>query len=466
MTNSFDYDVVIIGGGPGGYVAAIRAAQLKLSVAVIEHDRLGGVCLNLGCIPSKSLIHQATQFSSTAALERMGVTVDRNGFDYRLVHSLSRKTADMLSRGVAYLLKKNGVTVINGTGRIVSPHEVSVNGTERTVTGRNLIIATGSRPRAVAGFGFDEKTILSSNGMLMLEELPARLLILGAGAIGVEFAYIMSCFNVKVHLVEMADHILPLEDEEASEIVRKSLVRRNVMVSVSTKAVAWRSGPDGAEVTLENGSGVKSTVHADRILSVTGRTPNTDDTGLESIGISCERGFIPVGDFCETATKGVYAIGDVVNTPLLAHVASKEGEIAAERIAGVPSARAGIDLHTVPGAIYCEPQIAGFGYTERAAKQHGIDFSRAVFPYRGAGKAVAIEASEGFVKILSDKKDGNIIGAHIVGSQATELVHELLLAKSAGLSAKSVAQLIHAHPTLSETVMEAARAATGLAIHV
>lgn len=465
MTNSFDYDVVIIGGGPGGYVAAIRAAQLKLSVALIENDRLGGVCLNVGCIPSKSLIHQATQFSSATALERMGIAVDRSGFNYRTVHALSRKTADTLCRGVVYLLKKNGVTVITGTGRIASPHEVNVTGVERTVTGRNLIIATGSRPRAVAGFDFDEKSVLSSTGMLMLEELPERLLILGAGAIGVEFAYIMSSFNVKVHLVEMEDRILPLEDDEAAEVVRKSLVRRNVTVSVSTKAVAWRSGPDGAEVTLQNGSGVQSTVHADRILAVTGRTPNTDNIGLENAGISCERGFIPVGDFCETATKGVYAIGDVVNTPLLAHVASKEGEIAAERIAGL-SSTPGIDLHTVPSAIYCEPQIAGFGYTERSATQHGIDFSRAVFPYRGAGKAVAIEASEGFVKILLDKKDGAMIGAHIVGSQATELVHELLLAKSASLSLHSVAQLIHAHPTLSETVMEAARAATGLAIHV
>ena len=462
----FNYDVVIIGGGPGGYVAAIRAAQLKLSVAVIEKEKLGGVCLNVGCIPSKSLIHQAEIFHTASKLEKIGIAVDRSGFDYGKVHTASRKAADTLSKGVAFLLKKNGITVLQGTGVLQSAHEVKIDG-DRAVSGRAVIIATGSRPREIPGFAFDEKTVLSSTGALMLQELPKRLLILGGGAIGIEFAHIMNSFGVEVHLVEMLDRILPIEDDEVTALLRKSMARRGVTVATSTGAVSMRITDDGsAEVVLEEAGGARRTNVYDKVLVVVGRTPNTDGIGLESVGITSERGFIPVGDYNETAVKGIYAIGDVVaTTPLLAHVASKEGEIVAEHIAGHPTA-AKIDVQTVPGAIYCEPQVASFGLNERTAKERTIPYEKAVFPYRGAGKSVAVESSDGFVKLLTAPDSREILGAHIIGSQATELLHELLLAKNAELIPADIASMMHAHPTLSEAVMEAARAAQGWAIHI
>ncbi|MBN1578976.1 MAG: dihydrolipoyl dehydrogenase [Chitinispirillaceae bacterium] len=464
MAESFNYEVVILGAGPGGYVAAIRAAQLKLSVAIIEKEKLGGVCLNVGCIPSKSLIYQAEVFRSAAALEQMGIEVDRSNFDYAKVQAASRKAADTLSKGVAFLLKKNGVTVIPGTGIIQSAHEVKVDGV-RVVTCRNLIIATGSRPREIPGFAFDEKRVLSSTGALMLTQLPKRLLIVGAGAIGIEFAHIMNSFGVTVNLVEMLDRILPLEDDEVTELLRKLLVKRGVTISTSTKAMSMTATGSGADVLLEDAAGKRQTIAVDNILVVTGRTPNTDNIGLENIGISTGRGFIPAGDYGETAVRGVYAIGDVVPTPLLAHVASKEGEVAVEHIAGLsPSPR--IDPTTIPGAIYCEPQIAGFGITERTAKERGITYEKALFPYRGAGKAVAVGAPDGFVKLLTSPGTHDLLGAHIIGREAAELIHELLLAKSAELLPSDIISMIHAHPTLSETIVEAARMVEGRAIHV
>lgn len=461
MSSSFMYDVVILGGGPGGYVAAIRAAQLKLSVAVIECGKLGGVCLNVGCIPSKSLIHQAEVFSSAKELAGLGCTVDTAGFDYAKVFAASRKTADALSKGVAYLLKKNGVTVIAGKGTVVTPHEVHVdNGT--TVTSKNIIIATGSRPRDLQGFAFNGRTVLSSTDALMLDKLPASLLVLGAGAIGVEFAHIMNRFGVAVHLVEFQERILPLEDRDVSDALRKLLMKRGITILTGTKAVEMSEVGSSVKVILEDAAGSRSEVSVDKVLAVTGRTPNTDAIGLENIGITTDRGFIPVNEFGETAVKGVYAIGDVVATPLLAHVASKEGEIAVEHCAGRTTHGAG----TVPGAIYCEPQVASFGLTEQAAELQGLAFVKSVFPYRGAGKSVAIGAPDGFVKLLSEPQTGKLLGAHILGAQATELIHELLLAKTADLPLSVVAGMIHAHPTLSETIMEAARMGGEGAIHV
>ena len=462
--SSYDYDVVILGAGPGGYVAAIRAAQLRLSVAIVEKEKPGGVCLNVGCIPSKSLIHQAEVFHSGSALEKMGVAVDRTGFDYSKVYAASRKAADTLSKGVAFLLKKNGVEVIAGTGMLQSPHEVKIDNS-RTISGKTVIIATGSRPREIPGFKFDETTVLSSTGALMLTELPKKLLIMGGGAIGIEFAHIMNSFGVTVHLVEMMDRILPLEDDEITGLLRKSLQKRGVTIATGTRAVSMNVLPDkGAEVLLEDSAGVQQTETFDKVLVVVGRAPNTDSIGLENLGITTERGFIPVGDYNETSVQGVYAIGDVVATPLLAHVASKEGEIAVEHIAGHETAPR-INPMVIPGAIYCEPQIASFGLNERTAAEQGVAFEKAVFPYRGAGKSVAVEASEGFVKLLTAPDTREILGAHIIGAQATELLHEVLLAKNAELLPEDIATMIHAHPTLSEAVMEAARAAEGWAIH-
>jgi dihydrolipoamide dehydrogenase len=464
MASEFDYDLVILGAGPGGYVAAIRAAQLKLSVAIIEKDKPGGVCLNIGCIPSKSLIHQAELYSSAVDLEKMGIRVDRSAFDYSTVHAASRKAADTLSKGVAFLLKKNGITVISGKGVITARHEVTIDD-EKKITGKNIVIATGSRPREIPGFEFDEERILSSTGALMLKKPPEKMLILGGGAIGIEFAYIMNSFGVSVQVVEMLDRILPNEDEEVTALLTRVMNKKKITVSTATKALSQKITEGGVEVVLENTEGEKNAVMADVVLVVVGRTPNTGGIGLETVGITMEKGYIPVGDFGETSVPGIFAIGDCVPTPLLAHVASKEGEIVVEHIAGL-SPVPKIDPGCIPGAIYCEPQIAGFGLTEQEARRRGISYEKATFPYRGAGKAVAVGKPDGMVKIITAGETRELLGAHIIGAQATELIHELLLGKCSELLPEDIAAMIHAHPTLSEAVMEAARASEGWAIHV
>lgn len=461
---SENFDVAIIGSGPGGYVAAIRAAQLKLKTVVIEKDKVGGVCLNIGCIPSKALVHQAEIFRSISGLEAMGIKVDRSQFDYSRVYSASRKAADTLSKGVSYLLKKNGVTVINGTAELQSSHQLAIDG-QRLINAKSIIIATGSSPRSIPGFEFDEKTVLSSSGILSLQKLPEKLLILGAGAIGTEFAHIMNAFGVQVHLVEMMERILPLEDEEVSNHLRRSFLKRGIEIYTSTKATSVSKSSNGAEVFLEDNSGSKSSLVVDQVLVVTGRVPNTNGIGLEKLGIKTDRGYILTGDYGETSISGVYAIGDVTITPLLAHVASKEGEIAAEHIAGIKTT-AKMDLNTIPAGVYCEPQVGSFGLTEAKAKKDGVNYKAVSFPYKGIGKAVAIENSEGFIKLLFDPGTKEILGAHAIGVEATELIHEILLAKSSELLPEDIADMIHAHPTLSEGVMEVARAALGWAIHV
>jgi len=460
----FDFDVLIMGSGPGGYVAGIRAGQLGLKAAVIERDKVGGVCLNVGCIPSKTLIHQAELYRSLPALKEMGITADVKGFDYTHVFDKSRKAADTLSKGVQFLLKKNKAELIVGDAVLSGKNEVTLKDGKK-VTGKNIIIATGSRPRIIPGFEFDEQKVLSSTGALMLKKLPKKAIILGAGAIGVEFAHVWNSFGVEVHLVEMMERILPLEDAEAVQVLARSFQKRGVQMSTSTKAVSMQKTAGGVSVVIEDKAGARKTLEADLILVVVGRTCNTDGIGLDKVGIVPEKGFIPVGDYNQTKVPGIYAVGDVVATPLLAHVAFKEAEIAVERIAGKsPSPR--IDPLSIPGATYCEPQVASFGLPEWKAVEKGIAFAKASFPYRGAGKSVAVDKTEGFVKIIYDPKTKEILGAHIVGAEATELIHELLLARTAELLPEDIATMIHAHPTLSEAVGESMRAVEGWAIHV
>jgi dihydrolipoamide dehydrogenase len=462
MSTESDYDVVVIGSGPGGYVGAIRAAQLGLKVAVVEKDRPGGVCLNIGCIPSKALIHQASVFAGIEKLEAMGLTVDRSRLDYGAVFRKSRAAAERLSKGVQGLLAKNKVDLIPGTGAIARSGQVSVDG-KQTLRCTNILVATGSRSKEIGGFSVDEEKVLSSTGLLMLEKLPKSILILGAGAIGVEFAYVMNAFGVEVHLVEMMPQLLPLEDAEVVAILARELQKHGVKIATSTKANGMTDKGELIEVALEGRT--RSTVAAEKVLVAVGRTPNTEGLGLAEAGVVLEKGFVKVGDYYLTTAPGIYAVGDVVPTPLLAHLASKEGEIAAEHMAGHPCPR-GVDPLSIPGAIYSEPQLASFGYTEEKAKAAGLSYTKATFPYRGAGKAVAVEKPEGMVKILTDSATKELIGAHIVGADATELIHELLLARTAELLPEDIASMIHAHPTLSEAVMEAMRASEGWAIHI
>ena len=464
MAKTAEYDVIIMGAGPGGYVAGIRAAQLGLKACILEKDTLGGVCLNWGCIPTKSLIHQAGIFHSRFELEKMGLVVDAGAFDYGYVHDRSREAVRSLVTGVEYLLKKNKIDHVQGTARIVSKNRVLLED-QTEITGKNIIIATGSRPLQMKGFEFDEKQVLSSSGILSLKKLPDSLIILGAGAIGCEFAYIMNRFGVKVHLVEMEKHILPIEDTRAVAVLARSFKDNGINISTGARAnnLEKRSGHVTVTLTEENGNSTK--IEAEKVLCVFGRTPNTDTIGLENIGLKTEKGYIPVADYYQTQVEGVYAIGDVVKTPLLAHVASKEGEIVVEYIAG-RAPRPRIDLNEIPSAIYCEPQLASFGLRENQAKEQNIHYKKAMYPYRGVGKAVATGNTAGMVKTLYDPETHEILGAHIVGHNATELIHEILLAKTSGLLPKNIAEMIHAHPTISEAIMEQMRAVDGKPIHM
>jgi dihydrolipoamide dehydrogenase len=462
MATEKTYDIAFLGGGPAGYVGAIRASQLGLSACVVEKDKPGGVCLNIGCIPSKALINQAESFLEIPHLESLGVKVDTSGFTYRGAFGKSRQAADSLSKGVNFLLKKNNVDLVSGTGKITGTNQISVeDGT--VISAKNIVVAAGSRPIELPPFPFDEETVLSSNGALMLEELPESLLILGGGVIGCEFAHIMNAFGVKVTIVEMLDRILPMEDPDTADVLARAFKKRKIGMLVGTKAVSFEKSDTGIKLTIEK-DGAQTVEEAAKLLVVVGRRPNTEDLGLEALGIELERGFVPVGDFYETSVSGLFAVGDVVATPLLAHVASKEAEIAVEHIAGEET-QPRIDPTTIPSAVYTDPQVAGFGLNSETAKAAGINCETVSFPFRGVGKAVAVEKPEGLVKILFNPESKEILGAQIAGAEATELVHELLLAKVAELLPEDIATMIHAHPTLSEGVMEAARAAEGWAIH-
>ncbi|OHD21370.1 MAG: dihydrolipoyl dehydrogenase [Spirochaetes bacterium GWB1_59_5] len=491
-----EYDVAIIGAGPGGYVAAIRAAQLGLKACVIEKDKPGGVCLNVGCIPSKSLIHQAGVVAGAQALRALGAQVDLSGLDYGKAYEASRRAAERLSKGVQFLLKKNKVDYRAGTARFASAREVLIDGAS-PVRAKAFIIATGSRPRTLAGFDFDERTVLSSTGVLMLGSVPKRAVILGAGAIGMELGYVWNAFGAELTIVEALDRVLPIEDAEAAAVVRKAFEARGVTFITGALATGFERVAGGSGEARDSGgnaasqqsnpaairialapakpgapeaSAVPASVEADAVLVAVGRVPNSGGLGLEELGIQLERGFIHTGDWYETSAVGIYAIGDVVATPLLAHVASKEGEIAVERIAhllkGTPlPAERRVDLSVVPSAVYCEPELASFGLSAEKAATSGVRHAVYSFPFRAVGKAVAIERPEGLAKVVHDPVTGEILGATIVGERATDLIHELLLARKAELTIEDVADLMHAHPTMAEAVMEAAKGSLGRAVH-
>lgn len=460
-----DRDLIIIGAGPGGYVAAVRAAQLGLNTTVIEKDAPGGVCLNWGCIPSKNLIHQAEVFHCLAEMESVGVAVDRSSLDYGAVQASSRGVVKTLTNGVAGLLKRNKVEYINGTARITGKGQVTIDD-QQTLSARNILVATGSRPMAVPGFEFDEQRVLSSTGILALTELPESLLILGAGAIGCEFAYVMNSFGVEVTLVEALDHILPTEDFESCAVLDKSFRQSGIDVRVKTRAGKLDKQADSVTATLVAEDGSEETVTASKALVVFGRTPNTAGLGLVEMGVGLDdRGYVQVGDYCQSGAAGIYAIGDITRTPALAHVASAEGEMAVEHMAGHQPPRKVVDEALVPSAIYCEPQVAGFGLREDQALRDGTAVKKSVFHYQGAGKTIAVGKPTGLVKVLCDVDTDEILGAHIVGHNATELLHELLLAKSAELLPEDIGTMIHAHPTIAETVMEVMRGVNGKPIH-
>jgi dihydrolipoamide dehydrogenase len=471
-----DYDVVLIGGGPGGYVAAVRAAQLGLHVALVEKEALGGVCLNWGCIPTKALLRNAEVISLLDQGKEYGFSLSGVEIDYGAAVDRSRKVSERLVKGVDVLMRKNKVEVFEGTGVLQSPHSVQVTlneGGEKNLQTRNIIIATGGRARAIPGIALDGERVMSYREAVVLKELPASVLVIGAGPIGMEFAHVWRAYGAEVTVVEMLPAVLPLEDEEVSKIVERAFRRRKVQVLTSTRVEGLDITDTGVRVRVTNQGGEPTSsgtqvLEAERALIAIGVQPNSAGLGLEQLGIETNQGYIRIDDRMRTNVPGVYAIGDVTGKLALAHAAQAQGIVAAEDIAkaekGTLHAHR-LDYEAMPRCTYCHPQVASLGITEEEARQRGHQIEVGRFPFLANGKALALGEREGFAKIVADSISGEILGAHLVGPEVTELLPELVLARTWELTPDEVAQSVHAHPTLSEAIMEAAHDVFGSAIH-
>lgn len=459
------YDVTVIGGGPGGYVAAIRAAQLGFKVGLVERDKLGGICLNWGCIPSKALLKSAELYSKLKEGEEYGISAKELSYDFSKIIKRSRDVADRQSKGVEYLMKKNKIEVISGVAKFIGKNSLEVTKDGKvvdTIKTKNTIIATGGRPRTIPGVAIDGKKVISSSEAMVLPKQPKSMIVIGAGAIGVEFAYFYNAFGTKVTIVEMLPTILPVEDKEITKILDSSFRKSGIEILTNTKV---DSVTVGDEVTVKvSGKEGTQTLEGEVALMAIGVQGNVENLGLEALGVKVEKGFIKVDQFGKTNVDGIYAIGDVSGPPLLAHVASHEGVVAAEHIAG--KAKHGIDRNNIPGCTYCQPQVASVGMTEEAALAAGYKLKIGRYPYRPLGKAMATGETVGTIKLIFDEKYGELLGAHIIGAEATEMIHELVVAKSLETTYEEIFRTIHAHPTFSEGIMEAAGEAYGVAINI
>jgi dihydrolipoamide dehydrogenase len=461
------FDVIVVGGGPAGYVCAIRAAQLGLSTAVVEREKLGGVCVNIGCIPTKALLHSAyvaTLISHDA--KELGIEVGSVKTDYGVAMRRSRKVSEQNSKGVEFLMKKHKVTVIKGNGVLARNRTVRV-GKEEYQARKAVVIATGSRVKGIPQIGLEinKTTVISSDEALFLEAPPRTLAIVGAGAVGCEFADIFAAFGTKVTLIEALPRILPLEDAEASDVVTKSFKKRGITVHAGAKVK--KANVSKEKVTLEvEVAGKTESVDAEKVLMAAGRAVNTEELGLQEAGVQLtDRGFIKVNPATlETSAPGVYAIGDVAGPPMLAHKGSREGIVAAELIAGHHPQP--IKYDNVPSVTYCHPEVASVGLTEEQVKEKKLDYQVGRFPFSANGRARTAGETEGMVKIIRDKKYGEILGAHIVGGHASEIIHELAVARQNEYTVEEVDLAIHAHPTLSEAVAEAALDSMGRVLHI
>ena len=461
------YNLLIIGGGPGGYTAAIRGAQLGMRVAIVERERIGGVCLNWGCIPTKALLRNAEILHTFRRGEEWGITYENLQVDFGKIIKRSRGVSDRIVKGVEYLMRKNGIEVIPGNGRLVGPGTVEVReGGKQAATLRadHVIIATGARPRTLPGVAIDRTRVITSTEAMSLTSQPKSMVIIGAGAIGVEFAYFYNTLRTKVTVVEMLPGILPVEDRELTRQLESSLKKQGIEILTETKVEGVRSSHKDVTLTVRAADGGTREVTGDVALMAIGVQANVENLGLENAGVTLEKGNIKVDADYRTNVAGLYAIGDVIGPPWLAHVASAEGIHCVEAIAGKNPAL--LDYTSVPGCTYCQPQIASVGLTEEKARAEGYELRIGRFPFRPLGKAVAIGESEGMVKLIFDAKYGELLGAHIMGSEATELIAELVVARRLETTGEGLFRLIHAHPTLSEAVMEAAAAAYGEAINI
>jgi dihydrolipoamide dehydrogenase len=450
-------DVAVVGTGPGGYVAAIRCAQLGLSVAAVEDDRPGGVCLNWGCIPTKALLRNAEVLHLVERAADFGISVGEIRADYAQAVTRSRGVADRMAKGVEFLFRKNKITLVPGRGVLKTPTTVAVGAD--TIEARAVILATGSEPKSLPGVAIDEQVVISSNGAVRQERRPASLIVIGAGAVGVEFADIYRAYGTEVTLLEALPRLVPIEDEDVSTQLARTFGRRGITIKTGVKVSAITRGGPGAVVETDAGR-----VEAEQVLMAVGRGAKVKDVGLEALGIAMERGFVRVSPRMETSVKGVYAIGDMAGAPLLAHKAMAEGVVAAEAIAGRDPRP--VDYGNVPSCTYCRPQIASIGVSEAKARANGREITVGKFPFTASGKAVALGETEGFVKVVADKATGEILGVHILGPEATEIIHELAVGRTLEATLEEMIHTIHAHPTLSEAVFEAMLGALGQAIHI
>jgi dihydrolipoamide dehydrogenase len=457
------YDVAVIGGGPGGYVAAIRCAQLGMRVAVIERDAMGGLCLNWGCIPSKSLLRNAEVIHLFKRAADWGVTTGELALDFNAAVRRSRGVVNRMVKGIEYLMKKNNIDVIKGSAVIRRVSEIEVQPQGETVEADRIIVATGARNRVFPNMPIDGKTVITSTEGMVLSEAPGKVILVGGGPVGVEFAYVYWAYGAEVTIIEMMDHLLPSEDPELSEQLERQYGKYGIKFLTKTKVESIEVVEGQAKVRVTSPSGAEE-LAADTVLVGIGFQGNTEGIGLESVGVQVERGFIPVGPDYRTNVPGIWAIGDVTGPPLLAHVAMAEGVIAAEDIAG--QSPPPLDYIQMPRATYCQPQVASIGFTEEAATGAGRTVKVGRFPFRANGKALALGDYEGFVKVIIDAQTEEFLGVHLVGPDVTELLGEVSLARTLEATPVELGLAVHPHPTLSEVIKEAALAARGEAIHV
>jgi len=462
-----DYDLIVIGSGPGGYVAAIRASQLNMKVAVVEKEKLGGICLNWGCIPTKALLKSAQVFTYIKHSADYGINIEGDiKPDFSSVISRSRNIADSMSKGIEFLFKKNNITHIRGFGRLSGSNRVEIEdgaGKITSISAQNIILATGARSKELPNLKQDGKKIIGYREAMTLSEKPASMVIVGSGAIGSEFANFYQAMGTDVTLVEVLPRLVPNEDEEISKQLERSFkkIKMKIMTGSSVESVDTSKGK--CTVTVKTPKGVE-TVDADIVLSAVGITPNIEDIGLERAGIKTENSKVVVDDFYRTSANGIYAIGDIVKGPALAHVASAEGIICVEKIAGKEVEP--LDYNNIPLCTYTTPEIASCGLTEAEAKEAGYEVKTGKFPYTASGKASAAGAKDGFVKLVIDASYGELLGAHMIGENVTEMISEIIVAKKLETTAHEIIKAVHPHPTMSEAVMEAAAAAYGEVIHL